>query len=335
MEKSEFIQTLCNVPLVELSLDEKPDLMDGCIIDLADDMPEPFPLISIGDVPLFTRGNISTIGGKAKSRKTFLIIHLASKFLDENLDLSVLLIDTEMSKFHTIKTARRIHRLTGWDEHINNARLHVLCLRENSPSERVDVLKQALTRFNPDIIFIDGIRDLVRDFNNPEESSDMVNLLMRLSSQSNCHICSVLHENKLGGQLRGHLGSEIINKSETVISVETTGMTTTVKPLFTRNMSFDEFHFQINSDSLPELCEAEIQAPNTEKMKDLFRSVLAGTSSIAYAELSRRLQEKTGTTDRTCEKKIKEGIEKGVIEKNKVGYYIMKQDEPIDDTLPF
>lgn len=335
--ENDLLQICGKVPQTGAGLDSAQvlDLLSSCTIDLTSEVKEPEPLVCIGDNPVFTKGNISVIGGPAKSRKTFLIIHLASKFLDENMALSVLLIDTEMAKFHTVKSVKRIHRLVGWDEAINSDRLHVLCLRECSTEERVSLLTEALDRFNPSLVFIDGIRDMVKDFNDPRESSDMVNLLMKLSSSRDCHICSVLHENKIGGLLRGHLGTEIQNKSETVIKVSTSGLTSTVTPSYSRNLPFDEFNFQINADGLPELCEAEIETPRTDKLKELFKSLLAGTSSVSYTELSRRLQEKTSLKESAREKKIKKAVELEVIEKNKVGYYILKQHEQTEDILPF
>ncbi len=48
------------------------------------------------------------------------------------------------------------------------------------------------------LVIIDGIRDLMYDINSPSESSELINLLMRWSSEYNLHIHTVLHLNKGG-----------------------------------------------------------------------------------------------------------------------------------------
>ncbi|OAV68378.1 hypothetical protein Barb4_02091 [Bacteroidales bacterium Barb4] len=267
----------------------------ACIIDLSEEVAEPDPVLGIGDIPVFSRGNISVIGGAAKSRKTFLVCHLAGMFLEGNASGTIVILDTEMARFHTMRTARRIHRIAGFDTNKNNSRLVVLSLREQSTEERTDVLKQVFAIWKPALVFVDGIRDLVKDFNSPDESSRMINLLMRLSSQYNCHICSVLHENKIGGQLRGHLGTEVVNKSETVIGVSVSDGISTVKPLFCRNRPFDEFHFTINVEGLPELCDEPVKPakhPKADKLKALFASVVPSASSISYSDLKQSIVDK-------------------------------------------
>ena len=72
----------------------------------------------------------------------------------------------------------------------------------------------------PDVCFVDGIRDLILDFNDLKEASNLINWLMMLIDKYNCHICNIIHVNKADSNPRGHLGTEIVNKCETVIKVE-------------------------------------------------------------------------------------------------------------------
>ena len=73
----------------------------------------------------------------------------------------------------------------------------------------------------PDVglLIIDGIRDLMYDINSPSESTDLINLLMRWSSGYNLHIHTVLHLNKGDDNTRGHIGTELNNKAETVLQI--------------------------------------------------------------------------------------------------------------------
>jgi hypothetical protein len=310
------------------------------LINLADDIPEPEPVLKIGDTTVFTRGNISCISGKAKSRKSFLTVLLSAVLLESNNDGKLLIFDTEMSKFHVAKTAKRIHRLLEWDEKINNGRLRVYSLRELKAEQRKSIVLSETEKYKPVLIFIDGIRDLANDFNSVQESGELVGALMQLSSKMNIHICCVLHENKASDTLRGHLGTEIVNKSETVITVKTDGNVSSVSPAYCRNIPFDEFHFRINDSGLPEICEKELQPSKKDKLKELFSEALPFSVTLGYADLMNRLTDKTGKVKRTAERYIKEATEAGIIIKNKIGmYYFFESNLPTnieeDGSLPF
>lgn len=304
------------------------------VVDLSVEVAEPVPVLKQGEYVIFSRGNISTIGGKAKSRKTFLIVLYAADFLENNDTGKVLVIDTEMAKAHTYKTARRIHRLMGWESDRNNDRLTVLSLREYAPTDRAEIFKEAIEHFRPELVFLDGVRDLVKDFNSVEESTQTVGMLMKLSTDYDCHICSILHENKGNGQLRGHLGTEVINKSESVLSVTNNGEASTVEPVYTRNMPFDTFTFRINDDGLPEYCDMPVKPAKTDELRQLFEGIIKD-DVVSYSGLKTLLID-GGIKKATAERRIKLATDAGIIIKNQRGdYYIPKVNSESETSLPF
>ena len=304
-------------------------------VDLSIDVPEPVPVLKQGDYVMFSRGNISTIGGKAKSRKTFLIVLFAADFLETNDTGKLLIVDTEMAKAHTYKTARRIHRLMEWDTDRNHERLTVLSLREYAPADRAAMFREAIEHVRPELVFIDGIRDLVKDFNNVDESTATVGMLMKLSTEYDCHICSVLHENKGNGQLRGHLGTEVINKSETVLSVTNNGDTSTVEPVYTRNMPFDAFTFRIKEDGLPEYCDVPVKAVKADKIRSVFEAVLSDWKTLSYSDLRSKVMEFEGIKISTAQNRINDAVSFGIIIKDQSGGYYFPQPKSDENTLPF
>lgn len=106
------------------------------------------------------------------------------------------------------------------------------------------------------LIVIDGIRDLLTDINNPDQSTVLVTKLMQWTKVYNIHASVVLHENPGSDKLRGHLGTEVQNKAESVISIEKpleNPEISRVIPKFIRGArEFEEFAFTINEDALPE-----------------------------------------------------------------------------------
>ena len=79
---------------------------------------------------------------------------------------------------------------------------------------------------------------------------------MEWSSKYNIHIHCVLHLNKGDNNVRGHIGTEMNNKAETVlvISKNTNNPNISeVKALHIREKEFKPFAFTVNEQGLPEL----------------------------------------------------------------------------------
>lgn len=220
-------------------------------------------------VTVCTRGNISAIIGKAKSRKTFfntimavalIIGNLYGKFVaQQKKRLKVVYFDTEQGRGRAQKVLKRIVRMGA-----NAKQIDMISLRPYSTDERFQIIDEYFSTHKPDFAFIDGIRDLIRDFNNLDQSTELMTSLMRWSEAHDCHICCVLHMNKADGNARGHLGSELMNKAESVLSVqmEKGSDFSEVNPEYMRDGIFTPFQFTVD-DGLPVLVGFENQVtPN-------------------------------------------------------------------------
>jgi hypothetical protein len=132
-----------------------------------------------------------------------------------------------------------------------------VALREQSPEMRRTIIDYMLYKMKGiGLVVIDGIRDLMYDINNPTESTQIINMLMQWSSQYNLHIHTVLRLNKGDDNTRGHIGTELNNKAETVLQItksQTDPNISEVKAMHIRDKEFEPFAFHINADSLPEL----------------------------------------------------------------------------------
>lgn len=172
-------------------------------------------------------GQLGVITGEEKSGKSFVgsCIGAAAlggaSVLDFELDLKgrrALWIDTEQSFFFFQKTQHRIHNLAGI--HKNTDKYQALYLRRFSIDERVEAIEH-LIYTTPDLgfVMVDGIVDLLKDYNSLEESQVLVNRMMRWTDEKNLLLIGVLHVNKGDKKIRGHIGSEIKNKCEFIIHV--------------------------------------------------------------------------------------------------------------------
>ena len=204
-----------------------------------------------------TMGNFSMIIGKAKSRKTFLItIALAAatrnnpvlNFVgDMPADQSkVMYFDTEQGKYHAYKTVKRICELADIDMPQN---FRAYGLRKYSPADRLAIIEAAI--YNTPglgLVVIDGVRDLVSSINDEEQATMLSSCLLRWTEERNIHIVAVLHQNKTDTNARGHLGSELQNKAETVLSVTKDSKNkeiSIVEAEYCRDREPDPFAFEI------------------------------------------------------------------------------------------
>ena len=227
-----------------------------------------------------TLGNFSASTGKAKSKKTFNISAIVAAALknDEVLKYSaylppnkrkILYVDTEQS-YHCHKVMERILRLAGLPTDKDVDDFVFIVLREQTPDKRKQIIGYMLENM-PDVglLIIDGIRDLMYDINSPSESTDLINLLMRWSSGYNLHIHTVLHLNKGDDNTRGHIGTELNNKAETVLQITKStqdGNISEVKAMHIRDREFDPFAFRINDNALPEVMDGYVfQQPKQDR----------------------------------------------------------------------
>lgn len=206
-------------------------------------------------------GNISTIVGKPKSRKTMFVSLLIASILKNNSQnetfksvssgkKKILVFDTEQSKSVALLTYSRIKRLCHLEDTSN---VIVFSLRQFDPKERLFRIERAIEHFNDVcLVVIDGIRDLISDINNAIDSTMITSKLMKWSVVKNFHIINVIHQNKVDNNARGHLGTELINKSESVISVDKKDeIRSIVRPLNMRDMDFTPFAFAVDEYGTP------------------------------------------------------------------------------------
>ncbi|MFA9370982.1 MAG: AAA family ATPase [Labilibaculum antarcticum] len=303
--------------------------LENCIVHINEEISEPDPIICIEGTPVFSRGNISITGGKQKCKKTFFVCMPIVSALIGNYgifssnpshNMKVLLFDCEQARGDSLKVLKRIYKMAGFPEAIDNENIILYSLRENSVKERQYIIMQAMREQRPDFVIIDGLVDITEDFNSVEKSSETIQLIMTLSSKYNCHICSVLHENKGNGNLRGHLGSIASQKAETVIQLTKQGEITKVEGTYTRSKNFDPFYFKINSQSIPIITgERTSNEIKLEEMKEYLEKILAD-KPLKYGKLIKEYTSISGKAESTSKKHIKKAIENGLITLEETNY---------------
>jgi hypothetical protein len=237
-------------------------------IDLNKELPPPQKAWTLDDAILGTLGNFGLIIGKAKSKKSFFInIAVTTAISDEKLHgrfkghlpldrPEVLYFDTEMDEYDVQKAGHRVRKQIGYDKQHLLENLHIHFLRGLSPKERLAHIEEEIySNDRASFVVIDGIRDLITAINDEEQATMMASKLLRWTQERNIYIIVVLHQNKGDHNARGHIGTELINKAQTVLSVSVDKNNkdiSVVAPEMCRDKEPDIFAFRINEYGLPE-----------------------------------------------------------------------------------
>ena len=258
-------------------------IWNNILIKATDKYTTPPEVIHVCNSTISTLGNFSASTGKGKSKKTFNVCAIVASAITGKKVLNyeanfpegkrkILYFDTEQSSYHCHKVLERINRLAGFPPDHDCDLIEFLMLREYSPVERKQIIELALVeRHEVGLVIIDGLRDLLFDINNSTEAAEVIGLLMRWTSQYNIHIHTVLHLNKADDNVRGHIGTELNHKAETILQItksEEDRNVSEVQATLIRDKDFPPFAFRINKDGLPELAADYEFKDKKRKVKD-------------------------------------------------------------------
>ena len=258
------------------------------LLDPREDYPEPYHMLEYNGVPFSKVGGLAAISGQKKNGKSFVLTQLMAAILgngnertqqylpglsvpERTIDFighepRVLYVDTEMEKLSSAKVMRRVHWLCGWDMKYPNDRFGVLWLKnmpkdadKRAHEQRFDMIRLAIDTIQPDVMFVDGLRDLLASINDEEAGTQILDYLGGIAEDSNMSIWCALHQNPQRkndddeAKMRGWIGTELGNKvSDTLVSIKTktaSGVTFTVKQQDARDKDIDDWKFEITDDA--------------------------------------------------------------------------------------
>lgn len=322
----------------EIKASEKPDV--------------PPQILWVDECTIATFGNFSASTGKAKSKKTFNLTAIAAAAVNNSTVLNyraslpegkrmILYFDTEQSRYHCHTVIERIYKLAGLSLKKEDKRIRLFGLREFTPALRIALIDYALRKYEGiGLVIIDGLRDLMYDINNAKESTDIMTMLMAWTSKYNLHIHCVLHLNKNDNNTRGHIGTELENKAETVLIIskdKQNANMSQVKPMHMRDKEFTSWAFHIDNNSLPVLDkgyhvtvvqpkEKSLEELSEDIHKNVLQKLFQKIKPLKYEEMYKALGEayteegyKRGVN--AIKKMLKLFMSKGLISHEKDGYH--------------
>ena len=233
--------------------------------------------LSWNGVPFAPLGGIHAITGQAGNGKTmtlaqFMAAILCGQFGNLKYELSdeipnprVLYIDTEMEEANTIAVKNRVMSMCERPINDQSDDFIVVMLREvpemvaengekvSSSVMRWRMTLKAIYDYKPTAVFIDGLLDVVRDFNDNKECQETIYKCMQVASYYGISLWCIVHQNPGGEKLVGHLGSFLERKVTDIFQTKkdkndkTGEVTFNVKQLKARGRDVDDWKFRVLS----------------------------------------------------------------------------------------
>lgn len=169
-------------------------------------------------------------------------------------------------------------------------------------------------------LILDVITDCTGSFNDATLSLELIDLINTLINEHDVSVLAVIHENPGSDKARGHLGTELMNKATTVISVsyleEKKGVKSDVlemKFIKNRNVSkIEPLYYYVDDKGFLEEADSdevsELKAPNEEKapvheVMDILAEFLS-EERLNRAVLNKVSQEIEGVSDNTIKARL-------------------------------
>ena len=132
----------------------------------------------------------------------------------------ILHIDTEQGKDDTIAFKNRVISMSGVDKEQAKEHFFILRLRDTElAKDRWRKILKAIWEIQPTDIFLDGMLDIVEDYNDQKECQPIIRKCMMLATYYDTSLWAVLHENPMVDKLVGTLGSITQRKVSEIFTV--------------------------------------------------------------------------------------------------------------------
>jgi hypothetical protein len=310
----------------------------------------------------------ATLGGqfgKTIARKVGHKVNGAEGF--QEVPTCILYVDTEQGEDDTIGFKNRILSMSGVPKDVAKQHLKILRLRDTELAlDRWKKILKAIWQVQPTDIFLDGMLDIVEDYNDQKECQPIIRKCMMLATHYDASLWAVLHENPMVDKLVGTLGSitqRKVSEIFTVIKVKQSELKEhdrnpklpdiyfRVKQNKARGKDVDDwyFHYVSVDGGWGQPVEIEdngqriVSTKEMEMLKEadeLFKAYNWTSTGATYTDLERFVRSKGVTSNRKISTLFNTAMENGIIYKSDKKKYHYKGLNAIADNdqaeiLPF
>ena len=365
--------------------------VDADLLDFAEPYRPPRYTMQRNGVPFADVGELHIISGKPGHGKTGLMSQLMSTVLcgqfgntqrcdvihcirdkhtgeieEKVVPTRVLYIDTEQGKDDTIAIKNRVCSLAGIDYTKPSDQFYILRLRDTEEAaDRWKKILKAIWQVEPTDIFLDGLLDIVKDYNDQVECQPIIRKCMMLATYYDASLWAVLHENPLVDKLVGVLGSITQRKVSEIFTVQKIKQCDLkendrradlpdiyfrVKQVKARGKDVDDwlFRYETNAGGWGQPVEIADNGARVVDSKEIafmkeaderFKSFAWTSAGATYTDLEKHLKKNGVTSNRRISDLFNIAMERGIIYKSdkKKYHYNGIKELPQDNAqeLPF
>jgi len=202
------------------------DRLSSIEITNVPDEQEPPSLFNINGVEVLPKDAVGIIAAQKKSGKSNFAGLLMAASASPNHQvlngairsnegtLKILNIDTEQPLRDARRTLRRIMKTAGYDygEQWNTHDIVSLSVKDIEEADRIYIIELAVKKYKPQLVFVDGIADLIGSINDEKEAKEVMAWMDYLSCEYDCAVVGMLHLNFNSGKIGGWAGTQANKK---------------------------------------------------------------------------------------------------------------------------
>lgn len=314
-----------------------------------EDMEVPY-LIEHGEEKMLHRHNLTVMQGKKKQGKTagaicFVMALLAGEYnglKSHESNPTVLWVDTEMGDAETRKRMRLMVDKLGIDRETACERLKVISLKTvpKANEMRLTALERAIQEVCPDLVVLDGVADMVRDFNQSDECFEVLERLGAIVEETGIALLTMIHENRQDGNAKGHAGAACDQKAYEIYAVKKEEHGSSVKYIEGRGAPCTGFQFAFDDNGVPVPPPDVVNREFSECLETWYGVVAflpPSEDGYRHKDLVTAYTGKYNCTARTAKNAIASAVGKGALlregERKNVIYKLCFRGNESDDIL--
>ncbi len=217
-----------------------------------------------------------------------------------------------------------------------------------------DYLKHLRTTIDsPLFVVLDVTSDCIEDFNRVDKSMELIDMLGRSINEHNVTFLCILHENPGSEKMRGHLGTELNNKSSTVIQIafdkdarnnDTHLLKVTFKkcritkrhaPFYVKYSELGKWLVLADEIDLTILENSKREKAPIMKMIEALSLFPGNQQRLPRRQLLDMLKDETGASDKTLEERLKGLYETKTLIPNSAGKPCELGKERVGNTIEY
>jgi len=267
------------------------------------------PVGYLNGVPCVKYQNIMLISADINSGKSSVCEAILAKVLNKDCDGLGFSFSNDIKRAVLFDFERRNDDIyTGWlkvkkraEREIVDDVLIVGMMMVKTLNERLEMIKQIIIDFKPNLVLIDGAGDLVKSVNDDQDAERAVEFLREIANDFNLTVITTIHPNHGQIKPRGHIGSEllrecsvsaIIKKDRGIHTLTTDWLHGKTRHSGIAETSFrfdDQLEMMVSTDPIEKLKE-DISVLSKDNINSILQSLFREKSELNKKETQDKLR---------------------------------------------